>query len=452
MKSRYFFLLLFAALVATRLCHSGILWEPETFPLAAATQILHGKALYAGIWYDKPPLAPLWYVLQGARDGWILRATGALYALLACFVTYRFARDLWTRREGLWAASLLAFFLTFDIPVSVIPIGPDLLMLTPHVAAVWLAFRKQALASGLAAGIAFLTNVKGAFVLAACALFCYPALLPLAAGFAIPCALLAGVWNNYVSQVWIWSSAYAGNTFLPNPVANGLLRTLNWLGFHAALVLGAIWRAPWRLWAWLAISFAGVAMGWRFFPRYYLQILPVLAILASRGIVRLGRRGWAIAALCVIPLARFGPRYLTLITNPGVPWTDTAMDRDSRAAALKLRELAHPGDTLFIWGYRPELWVYTRMPDGARFLDCQALTGVPADRHLTQSEPVADGHAARQELARSHPTFIADGISAFNPKLVMSNYPELREWFAGYELVARTGSTLIYRRIPSPRM
>ncbi len=58
------------------------------------------------------------------------------------------------------------------------------------------------------------------------------------------------------------------------------------------------------------------------------------------------------------------------------------MDRDSREASLIVRGLAHNSDTMFIWGYRPEDWVYTGLPAATKYLDCQALTGVPADRHL----------------------------------------------------------------------
>ena len=124
------------------------------------------------------------------------------------------------------------------------------------------------------------------------------------------------------------------------------------------------------------------------------------------------------------------------------------MDRDSRDAASQLRRFSAPGDTLFIWGYRPELWVYTGLRDATRFLDSQPLTGVPADRHLTQSNPVTSEapRSARQELARSEPTFVIDGLSSFNPKLAIGQYPELREWFARYTLIARTASTSIYRR------
>ena len=100
-KTRLFFLLLFALLVAARMCHVEILWEGDGLPMAAARQMLGGKAIYRDIWFDKPPLVPSVYLLWGARAGWPLRLAGAIYALLACWIAFRFARDLWSRREGL---------------------------------------------------------------------------------------------------------------------------------------------------------------------------------------------------------------------------------------------------------------------------------------------------------------------------------------------------------------
>jgi hypothetical protein len=124
------------------------------------------------------------------------------------------------------------------------------------------------------------------------------------------------------------------------------------------------------------------------------------------------------------------------------------MDRDSFAAAALIRPLAAPGDTLLAWGYRPELYVYTRLPAATMYLDSQPLTGVPADRHLTGSRPVETVRAAerRAALTKSTPAFVADGLGLYNPQLAIANYPELREWMAGYREVARTGGTVIYRR------
>jgi hypothetical protein len=151
--------------------------------------------------------------------------------------------------------------------------------------------------------------------------------------------------------------------------------------------------------------------------------------------------------LLLIPAIRFGPRYVRLAMGDS-DWIDTLMDRDSRQAASLMGKLASPGDTLFVWGYRPELYIYTRIPAATHYLDCQPLTGVPADRHLTEATPL-EGEAPsgrRIELAQTYPTFVADGLSVYNPNLKITRYPELRTWFAHYHEVARTAYTVIYYR------
>ena len=124
------------------------------------------------------------------------------------------------------------------------------------------------------------------------------------------------------------------------------------------------------------------------------------------------------------------------------------MDQESRVAAVLLRAVVRPGDTIFIWGYRPNLAVYTRLPVASKFWDSQPLTGVPADRHLTDSRPVAAEWARRNrlELAQSQPSIVLDGLSAYNPRLDIHNYAELSSWLANYCVVLRARNIAIYRR------
>jgi hypothetical protein len=459
-KTGLFFVLLFALLLAARLCHVGILWAEETLPLAAAQQMRAGKVLYRDIWFDKPPFAPVLDAALGGEAGWRPRVAGAIYALLCCWIAWGFARDLWGRREGLWAAGLLGFFLIFDFPSAAIPLAADLLMLAPHMAAVWMAYRRRPLWAGALAGVAFTISPKGVLVLAVCAWWA-PS-WALLAGFAgVTGAVTAWMWSagalaGYWDEVWRWGRVYAGTTFVDAPVKNGLLRTLNWAGFHAAIAIAAAMAigkdrpgglSHMRRWmVWLVISLAGVAAGWRFFPRYYFQILPVVVLVAACGFAQMRGRRRLVALLLVIPLVRFAPTYFLAARNAG--WRDTAMDRDSRAAAAMVKAVAKAGDTLFVWGYRPEIYVYTHLPAATRFLDSQPLTGVPADRHLTQSTPVEteESRARRAELAASRPTFVVDGLGEYNRRLAVTEFGDLRAWMARYREVGRSAGSVIYRR------
>jgi hypothetical protein len=351
----------------------------------------------------------------------------------------------------------LGFFLIFDIPSSVIPLAADLLMLAPHLAAVWMAYRRRPLWAGALAGIAFTISPKGLFVLAVCAWWA-PSWALLAGFAAVTGAASAWMWSagalaGYWDEVWRWGRIYAGTTFVDAPVKNGLLRTLNWAGFHAAIVVAAVLapRGGRRGWlVWLLVSLAGVAAGFRFFPRYYFQLLPVVVLLAARGFAEMRGRRRCIALLLLIPLARFAPTYFFAARND--TWRDTAMDRDSRAAASIVTASAKAGDTLFVWGYRPEIYVYTHLPAATRFLDSQPLTGVPADRHLTQSTPVEteESRARRNELAASRPTFVVDGLGSYNPHLAVTEFSDLRKWMANYREVGRSGTSVIYRLTRTP--
>ncbi len=457
-RTRLLFAILAVLLIAGRLCHTRILWEGDTLPLAAAAQIRLGKVLFRGIWFDKPPLVPLYYLLSGAADGWPLRLEGALYALLACWIAYRFARDLWSEREGRWAAGLLGFFLTFDFPAAVIPVASDLMMLAPHMAAVWMAHRRRPFWSGALAGVAFWVSPKGALAAAACVLWDPAGFAWIGAGFAAAGAAAiaglgaAGALGAYWDEVWRWGRLYAASPFVESPTRNALVRSVNWAGFHAAAVVAAAratlereHRLRWL--GWLPLSILGLSAGMRFFPRYYFQVLPVVVLLAARGFCLLApRRREFVALLLLIPLTRFAPAYLAAAAAS--TWRDIGMDRDSRAASAFVRERARPGDTLFVWGYRPEIFVYSRLPAATVWLDSQPLTGVPADRHLTQSEPVETAEPARRraQLALTHPSFVLDGIGPYNPRLAIANYPDLREWLAGYEEIGTIGQTVIYRK------
>lgn len=445
--------ILFAGLLATRLCHTDILWIEEAYPTAAAIQLLDGKTLYRDVWFDKPPLFPALYLIWNASIGVPLRVAGAVFAFGCCLLLYKLAARLWGPREGLVAALLLGFFLTFGIPAAVIALAPDLLMIAPHIGAVYFAVRGKPLIAGLLAGIGLLVNSKAVFVLFACLLWLWRDWVWTLLGFALPnAAAFAWFGQPYYEQVWKWGATYSQYAF---SLSTGFVRTADWLGFQSAIVVGAVWflwkERSWRMFGWLVLCILGVAAGWRFFPRYYFQLLVPVTVMAARGYVLLGRGKAVVLLLLLVPLVRFGPRYAVLANDlvHGRPhqWSDLRLNQDSQAVARLLG--GKPG-TLLVWGYRPDVFAYTRMPAGTRFLDSQPLTGVLADRHLTNSEPSFRELAVRnrRELRGTQPTYIVDGLGPLNPALAMRNYSDLRDWLGAYREIGRTDLSVLYERQP----
>ncbi|MBM3735393.1 MAG: hypothetical protein FJW39_06345 [Acidobacteria bacterium] len=427
---------------AARFAHSGIIWVEEAYPGSAAVQMLHGAVPYRDFFYDKPPLSAAIYVLWGAWPGVASRLAASLYVLLCAWLAHRLA--------GGWAGALMAFFLTFYVPAAVIPLAPDLLLAAPHLAAMVLAREGRPFVAGAMAGLGLLIHVKAVFVAPVLILWCPAGVLRVIAGFAgvtaASLALLAaaGALQGYWDQVWVWGRGYAADPLYEAPVREGLMRTLNWLGFHAAAVVGglAAIRRDWKLAAWFGIALAGALLGARFAPRYYFLPLVPLVAAAARGPAL-----W-MAVLALIPLVRFGPRYVQVAAEGGANWADTAMARDSHAAAARILERSTPADTLFVWGYRPEILWETRLRLGAPFLDSQPLTGVLADRHLRDSRPTfaALGARNRARLVALRPTFVVDGLGPYNRELAITTYPELARWIGeNYQEIARTPGCIVYR-------
>ena len=335
-------------------------------------------------------------------------------------------------------------------------------MLRPHLAAVYLAFRGRPVCGGHRGSLAFQLSVKGLMVLVSAALFTsMTGLLPLLAGFLIPNAMVLAwlaathSFAAYVEQVWRWGLLDAGSTQYGFGLAAllGLWTALGWFGFHAALLIAAsfYWARqrgpePAKILAWCFLSLAAVSIGWRFAPRYFMQLLPALAIPAARGYLTSPRAlRLIIAAALLVPAIRFGPRYIQLAR--GAPWADTAMDRESEAAAKLILSQKRPGDTIFVWGYRPGVVAYTRLPVGSRIWDSQPLTGVPANRHLSDDQSVDPAWAARNRAAfvGSHPSWVVDGLSLYNPRLDIHNYPDIAQWMKQACPAGQAGLTLVYR-------
>ncbi len=149
-----------AGVIYSRWLHAQVLWADDNLPLAAAQELARGKTLYKDVWFDKPPLVAWVPLLWGARPGVPLRVAGSIYVLAAAAIAGFMAWRRWSAKEGAAAAFFLAFFLTFGLPSAVIPLASDMLLILPHLAAIYFAWRGQAFWSGVAEGGGRVSRVR----------------------------------------------------------------------------------------------------------------------------------------------------------------------------------------------------------------------------------------------------------------------------------------------------
>ncbi len=198
-----------------------------------------------------------------------------------------------------------------------------------------------------------------------------------------------------------------------------------------------LFQADVMLLVWFAASYAGLAVGGRFFGHYFFQILPALCLIGARGLTGIasalerykvdGRslfKRRAVVALIVtgfvFTMVRFHGRTAMLAVDWArgtkseitAGWFHDRLNHEERMAAavvtrhkdfflisggaraaesvaleairdegLRLRASGGPQGYLFVWGYRPEIYYWSGLLPASRYLSSQPLTGVPADVH-----------------------------------------------------------------------
>jgi hypothetical protein len=253
---------------------------------------------------------------------------------------------------------------------------------------------------------------------------------------------------------------------------------------------------------WLITSYAGMSVGGRFFGHYFMQILPALCLLAARGVPgfvaalntedkEMGRQRKIVLALLtvgfLVTLVRYHTRTVILVADwlrgakseMTETWFYERVQReDQKAAAVVTEALKHmegiePSgssearlrepingqkrdrtDYLFVWGYRPEIYYWTRLAPASPYLSSQLLTGVPADVNyfgdnfaVVLDEKITAAHRAQllKELQEKRPKFIIDELAAYNSALAMESYPELKDFLYDYKLMETEVKVFIYR-------
>ena len=322
-----------AALAALlRLPFLGSIGPDEGGYAYAAWQWASGRGLYRSVWIDRPQGLLLAYrgLIGIALEPWAIRLGALVAAVAIALLLVAVGTELISRRAGVLAGLLFA----------AVGVGPriegftfngELAAAAPATAAVAVALRARKAASpllylvaGVLAGSALLMKQSGFDGLAVAGALALTAPCRrrastgcVVAGALVPVAASAVAgwrddWPAYWSGV-VWSHAVA----VPvdrrlrhlGATASAPLRDLLVLAVVAALGLVVARRLPLArlvLPVWVVAAVVAVNLGGLYWPHYYVQLVPPLALAAAAALVRLPPvPTWLVAAAVAAPALYF---------------------------------------------------------------------------------------------------------------------------------------------------
>jgi 4-amino-4-deoxy-L-arabinose transferase-like glycosyltransferase len=245
----------------------------------------------------------------------------------------------------------------------------------------------------------------------------------------------------------------------------GILLTLAFIGACLPLVIGAIMacRDKSEIWAGrtaertalfglLAASALGAAAGARFYPHYYVQLIPPLALLAAPYFARLWSRTIPPPHWFLRPAVTFAWLALTVIAFSIAHWMGLAPQRAPSEAGRYLSTHSAPEDRIFVWGQTAKIYLHAHRRPASRYITTFPLTGyvfggrVPGFDTRSRILPGAWTNL-EQDFTRHPPTYIVDvQPDPKSAQFPVKNFPILAKLLAErYQPVAHTADGVIYR-------
>jgi hypothetical protein len=495
-RSRQFYFAAFGIILLTvairlpSLLHSRPI-DSEAMYSVVANEIVDGGRPYADAVERKPPLLFWTYAavfkIAGKFNWKALHVVALVWTLCAMAGLYVIARELFDRNTGLIAALFYSVFQPWWTSKN-LSFDGEMLMNLPIIWAWAIVFRRSSsrlrpelFLGGALLGAAFLLKQPAA--IAAVPLGIY-LLLPsyranrsltrtnsiiqaatLTAGFFAVLGLVTIVlWKQGIlHEAFYWTIA---DHDIPHVFwQKGIVHTLMFLGVCLPLVIGAILacRDKDEIWAGktaertallglLAVSAIGAAAGARFYPHYYVQLIPPLVLLAAPYYAQLWSQTIQPPYWLLRPTVTYSWLVLTVIALSIAHWIGLASHYAPSEAGRYLFAHSDPADRIFVWGQSPEIYLDAHRRPACRYITTFPLTGYvfggPIPGFDTRSRIMPGAWTIlEQDFARHPPTYIVDvhpdPKSAHYP---VKDFPILAKLLAErYEPVAHTAEGVIYK-------
>jgi hypothetical protein len=478
--------------LATRLpgFHGAIINIDECDFVLVARMMRTGALPYVGVVDIKPPLTYVVFWVASFFGGSVLPARVlAASFVLGTVLLVRAAATLWTddARVGA-AAGWCALIATLcELPWA----SSEVFMNLPVAAALYLFVRAERsraggwdLAAGLAIAAATLFRHQAGALLAALGMAIAWAglrrreagalarLALLGVGFAVPWAVTLGLYAalghlpELVDWVFTRNFAYVGNVHAG--IASRLGAVLFAVGGGSLLYALALREAARVRRDAIGLAFAlalvltaaAVGLGGRLYQHYFLQLAPVLGLLAGGPLCSLvarwsalaPRRRSALTALLALPFAGWAVYGLVRIPLCDYP----SQDAKTGIVARWLRDHTAPSDRLFVWGdFTPIYYQADRLP-GTRYLMTAVHMGnfdpaeLPPGFDVAPFRSQRDIDATLRDLDAHRPAWVVDTAPADIHSwshVPLQAFPSLAGYVAEhYAEVAAPAGARVYRR------
>jgi len=491
-------LLLFIAVsLATRgfLLSVDILDVDEAFHIVGSWQLLRGVHLYAGFVDNKPPLVYVYYAAAQLLLGRGMLAVHLATVLItvpltALGVSAFFRHD----RRGVIAGLTILIYGAAYIAHDMHAANCEILMLLPATWAL-VALRDEARASdprwaflaGVLLGTSVLFKQQGALWLPALVVAVAVApwsqarslaarLVALVAGFAAPLALTWGFFalRGDAQALLYWTIVYNfGYAQQPMERSEILLRLVK---YFVPFVLGTLglWLVARRSWGLLSsyqrALLAGVlvcclpmvAIGFRFYPHYFVPVYMPLALAAAPALDRLLRsplsrgakwlRGYTIALLIGFGIGN------SIMYLSRIEFAPEEHQKVYRRVADRMRaDACFQGASMFAWGPEAMFLYPADVIPASRFVGpyttiCGYVPGNWAIRsgRIKATDIIRADHWdwLMSDLERNHATYFIDGSKAFRnwKQFPIENFPRMVAFLRDhYDHLADDGAVRIYR-------
>jgi 4-amino-4-deoxy-L-arabinose transferase-like glycosyltransferase len=193
------------------------------------------------------------------------------------------------------------------------------------------------------------------------------------------------------SLLFIWMAA-ALSFVLPRPVGG--------------------WKWLWFVLGWLLTSVVAVSLSGYFFPHYFQQLLPPLALMAVMGAGRLCQARWLLWAplifrrlvfallLGILPATVFYPFLFKYSWRQAIDiiYPDNFFDL-MPSVATRLAQKTRPDDKVYVFGSEPELLFYAKRLSATRYIILFPLYGAYSDALEKQKATIEEISRARPAAA-----------------------------------------------------